>query len=102
MFVGQAQPVEQAGVGEAPADDLVQAAADERVLGRAAHPLGVAQQPHGAAARGQRGRQLLQAVDPRDLLDQVDLARDVHASQRRHRHVEAVALGARDPSTATV
>ncbi len=39
---GQQQPVEQRRVGEAPADDLVQAAADDRVLGVAAHALGVA------------------------------------------------------------
>ncbi len=44
------QPVEQRGLGEAPADDLVQAAADERVLGAAAHPLGVRE-----TARRRRG-----------------------------------------------
>ena len=73
-----------AGVGEAPADDLVQAAADQRVLGRAAHALGVREPAGGAAAGGQRRGQPLEAVDARDLLDQVDLARDVVAAQRRH------------------
>ncbi len=46
------------------------------------------QAPGGAAARGQRGGQPLEPVDPRDLLDQVDLTRDVGAAQRGHGHVE--------------
>ncbi len=85
------QPVEQRRIGEAPADDLVQAAADHRVLGGAAHALGVREHAGGAAARRQRRRQALEAVDARDLLDQVDLARDVVAAQRRHPHLEAAA-----------
>ena len=79
-----------AGLGEAPADDLVQAAADHRVLGGAAHALGVGEPPRRAAARGQRRGQPLEAVDARDLLDQVDLARDVVAAQRRHGDLQAV------------
>ncbi len=48
------------------------------------------EQPGRAAPRGQRRRQAVDAVDARDLLDQVDLARDVVAAQRRHGHVEPV------------
>ena len=86
----QQQPVEQRRLGEAPADDLVQAATDERVLGRAAHALGVRQTARGAAARRQRGRQALEAVDPGDLLDQVDLAGDVLAPDGRRSHLQTV------------
>ncbi len=86
--LGQQQPVEQLGVGEAPSDDLAQAAADHRVLGGAAHALGVREPAGGAAARGQRRGQPLEAVDARDLLDQVDLARDVVAPEGGHRHLE--------------
>ncbi len=81
---GSQQPVEQLGIGEAPADDLVQPAADHRILGGAAHALGVGELAGGAAARGEGRRQALEPVDARDLLDQVDLARDVVAPQRRH------------------
>ena len=85
----QAQPVGQPGVGEAPAHDLVQAAADERVDGAAAQALPDGQPPRAAAALGQRGRQLLEAVDARDLLDEVGLASDVVAPEGGHEHVEA-------------
>ena len=49
----------------------------------------VAQPPGAAAALGQRGGQLLEAVDARDLLDEVGLARDVVAPEGGHQHVEA-------------
>ena len=90
MVGTQQQPVEQRGLGEAPADDLVQAAADERVLGVAAHALGVGQSARGATARGQRDRQALQTVDAGDLLDQVDLAGDVLAADGRRCRLQAV------------
>ncbi len=83
MVGSQQQPVEQRGLGEAPADDLVQAAPDERVLGIATHALGVREAARGAATGGQRDGQPLEAVDAGDLLDQVDLARDVLAPDRR-------------------
>ena len=46
--------------------------------------------PRRAVGRQRRG-QLVQPPQARDLLDQVDLARDVVAPDRRDRHVEAVA-----------
>ena len=59
----EAQPVAEASVGEAPADDLVQAAADERVDGPAAQLL-LRREPAGRPAPGgQRRRQLLEAVE---------------------------------------
>ena len=76
--------------GEAPADDLVQPLRRERVRGAAAQPLGGRQPPDGGVARGQRRRQVLDTVEPRDLLDQVGLARDVGAAEVRNRDVEAV------------
>ena len=48
-------------------------------------------QAAGRAVGGQRRGQLVQPPQPRDLLDQVDLARDVVAPERRDGHVEAVA-----------
>ena len=82
------QAVEQTLIGEAPAGDLAQPAADERVLGAAPHALGVREPPGGAPPRRERGGQALEPVDPRDLLDQVDLPRHVAAAQRGHRRVE--------------
>src|SRR3954469_22837946 len=88
----EAQPVGDALVGDAPADDLVQTTADERVDGAAAKALLEAQPAGRAAALGQRRRQLLEAVDPRDLLDEVGLAVDVVAAEVRDGDVEAVGL----------
>ena len=75
---GDPQPPGLAGVGEAPADDLVEAEVAHRVLGPAPQPLR-AGQPADLAHRGRQGRGqvLVEAVDPADLLDQVDLAGDV-------------------------
>ena len=75
--------------------DLVEPAADERVLGAAAQRAarGV-EAPAGAAPRGQRGRQLVEAPDARDLLDQVGLAGDVAAAPVRHGDVEAAGRAA--------
>ena len=67
------------GVGEAPADDLEQPAADEHVLGAPAQALLRGVRRPGARRGGQRRRELVDAVDARDLLDQVGLARDVVA-----------------------
>ena len=92
---GEAQPVEQGRVGEAPADDLIQAPPDHRVLGSPADPLGVAQHARCAAARREGRGQAIDAIDARDLLDQVDLARDVLAPQGRHGDLEAVRAPAR-------
>ena len=78
-----------AGVGEAPAHDLVHAAPDEGVDGAAAQALLDGQPPGAAAPLGQRGRELLEAVDARDLLDEVGLARHVVAPEGGHEHVEA-------------
>ena len=75
---------------EAPADRLGEARADERV-GRAPAQLLLGRQPPAHAVAGDRRRELLQPPQPRDLLDQVDLARDVVAAERRHGHVEVVA-----------
>ena len=87
---GRRKRSSSAGLGEAPADDLVQAAAGERVLGGAAHPLCVREPSRRTAPRGQRRGEALEAVDPRDLLDQVDLARHVAPPHRGNRHVEPV------------
>src|SRR6185437_8358756 len=75
---------------KAPADDLIETAARQRILGGALHALGVAEHPYRAAPRRQRGGQPLQAIDARDLLDQVDLARDVVAAQRWDGDLEAL------------
>ena len=88
MVRGEPEPVEQLGVGEAPPDDLVQAAPDQRVLGGAPDPLGVGEPSGGAPSRGERGGQTLEPVDPGDLLDQVDLARDVLAAHGGHAHAQ--------------
>jgi hypothetical protein len=53
------------------------------------------QPARGAPARGEGRRQPLEAVDPSHLLDQVDLARDILAPQRRHGDVQAVLGGLR-------
>ena len=86
---GQAQPIGEPGLGEAPAHDLIHPAAHERVDRAAAQALLDAQAPGAAAALGQRGRQLLEAVHAGDLLDEVGLARDVVAPEGGHQHVEA-------------
>ncbi len=87
-----AQTVEQRAVGEAPARDLVEPAADEDVLRAPPDPLGRGQHADRALARGQRrGEVLVDAVQARDLLDEVRLAGDVLAAPVRHRDVEPVA-----------
>ena len=96
--VGEAQRLRvRIGRGQAERVRLREARADEHVLGKAAQALiGSQLSEHGASHR-QRERDLLQAVDPRDLLDEVDLARDVARAPGRHGHrpvgdVEAQAL----------
>ena len=72
---GRAQPAGEVGAGEAPADDLVQP-----LSGRARRPRGGAAAGAASGGRtapwrdGQRRRELLEPVEPRDLLDQVGLA----------------------------
>ena len=98
----QPQPVEHVGLGEAPAGDLVQPAAGEHVLGAAAHALRMAEPGRAQPApRRQRRRQRLDAVDARDLLDQIGLARDVAAAPVRHGDVEAAFASARRRSRAS-
>ena len=58
-------------------------------IGAAAQALLGAQAPGAAAALGQRGGQLLEAVHAGDLLDEVGLARDVVAPEGGHQHLEA-------------
>ena len=97
VVVGEPEPVREVRVGEAPPDDLVQALGREHVGGAPAQPLARGQPARRAVARGQRGGKLLEPVEPRDLLDQVGLARDVAAPERGHGHVEAVVrLGGRE------
>ena len=95
VVVGEAQLLVAGDGLEAPADDLEQAAADEHVLGAAAQALGDGQHADRAApARQRRGQLVVDAVQARDLLDEVGLAGDVVAAEVRHRDVEAVgALG---------
>ena len=86
----QPQLVRELRACEAPADDLVQPLRGERVLGVAPQPLHRRQPPDGAVTGGQRRRQVLEAIEPRDLLDQVGLARDVIATEVGDGHIEPV------------
>ena len=65
----QQQPVEQLRAGEAPAGYLVQPAAGQRLLGRSARPLSVRELARRPAPCRQRGGDVLEAVQARDLLD---------------------------------
>jgi hypothetical protein len=87
------QAVEQARLGEAPADHLVQPAAHERVLGRPYNALGMGETSSRATTGGQRRRQLLHPVDPCHLLDQIDLTRDIRAAQRGDPDAQTVPVG---------
>ena len=75
---------------EAPPHDLVQTLGGQRIGGSPPEPLSSVKPTVGAVARGERRRQLLEAVEPRDLLDQVGLAGDVGAAERGHGDVEPV------------
>ena len=91
IALGSEQPVGQLAVGERPADDLQEPAADERVLGPPAQALRAGQAPGQAGAvLVDRGGQVLERVDARDLLDQVGLPHDVRAAPVRHADAEAV------------
>ena len=85
MLGGQAQAVKEGRRGEAPADDLVQSPPDHRILCAAAQELGVGELARSSTACGERRGQPLEAVDPRDLLDQIDLAGHILAAQRGNR-----------------
>ena len=76
---GDPQPPGLAGVGEAPADDLVEAEVAQRVLGPAPQPLlaGRAADLPRARAGSVVGRCSSKPWIAADLLDQVDLAGDV-------------------------
>ena len=75
---GDPQPAGLARVGEAPADDLVEAEVAQRVLGPAPQPLLAGQAPGlGARAGRVEGRCSSRPWTRADLLDQVGLARDV-------------------------
>ncbi len=90
---GDPQPPGLARVGEAPADDLVEAEAAQGVLGPPAQPLLAAEAADPLPRRGQRRRQVLvESVDPADLLDQVDLAGDVVVAVGRDLHLEVLAV----------
>src|SRR5205807_5012622 len=80
----EAQLVRDVRTGEAPPHDLVEALRGERVGRSAAQALPGGQPPGGAMPRRERHWQLLEPVQPRDLLDQVSLAGDVGATERRH------------------
>ena len=85
IAAGQAQALVPGRRLEAPADDLQQAAADEHVLGAAAQALRGRQHADRAAAARQRRRELVvDAVQARDLLDQVGLTGHVVAPPVRH------------------
>ncbi len=90
----EAKAVEERGIGEAPAGDLRQAAGGQRVLEAARQLLGVREATGGAIARGQRRRQAVEAVDPCDLLDQVDRPGDVARAEvgRRDKQTLVVAV----------
>ena len=95
VLARQAQAVCERGVGEAPAGYLVQSAARERILRRAAHALVMGESAGRPATRGQRRGQAVHAVNACDLLDEVDLARDVVAPQRGHGDAQPLGLGLR-------
>lgn len=90
VAVGQEQPLQQAGIGERPADDLGQAAPDEHVLGAAPELAGAEPAGQAGAVGRDGGGQGVDAVDTGDLLDEIGLAGDVHAPPVRHGHVQAV------------
>ena len=74
------------GVGEAPADDRVEAEVAHHVLGAAAQQLLAGQAPDLPGAAGSvDGQVRVVAVDAADLLDQVDLAGDVVVAVDGHR-----------------
>ena len=80
----------RSGAANTQPQHLGQAGAGQRVLGAAAQPLLGREHAGGAAPRGQRVGQLVEPPQARDLLDEVDLARDVAAPEGRHRDVEPV------------
>ena len=84
-----------AGVGEAPADDLVEAEVPQLVLGPPPQPLGPVQAADLASptARQRRRQVAVEAVEAPDLLDQVDLPGHVVVAVGRHRHLEVLAVG---------
>ena len=88
--VAETQPSELLAAGEAPPDRLVQALRGEHVRGLAALALARGEAAVGAVAARQRRRELVEPVEPRDLLDHVDLPGDVAAPERGRLHVEAV------------
>ena len=73
----------------------LEAAAAQVVLDRAAQALLRRQAADRLAAGGQRGGQLLEAVDARDLLDQVGLAVHVVVAAVRHLDLEVAVRAAR-------
>ncbi len=87
----EAQEVEHLGRDEAPGDRLVEAHVAHRVLEPAAERLAAAE-PAALAVSGQGPRQLVEAVEAPDLLDQVDLARDVEVALGRDLGAEVVAF----------
>ena len=78
------RPVEGRGRDEAVGDGLGQAAVAQRVLQAPAQRRVAGQPADRLAALGQRGRQAVEAVDARDLLDQVGLALDVGVAPVGH------------------
>ena len=82
-LVGEAEPAERLGGGEAVGDALVQAAVAEEILDPAAQALAVREAPDRALARGQGGGELVEAVDAGHLLDEVGLALDVRVAPWR-------------------
>ncbi len=96
-LLGKPQLARQVGALEAPADAPRRrpwAASGSDCA--AAQPLARRQAAGGAVARGQRRRQRLERPEPGDLLDQVGLARDVGAAERRARSRRA--RRAREPT----
>src|SRR4029077_21274271 len=91
---GYPQPLRLVGVGEAPTDDLVETEVAHRVLGAAAQSL-VTPQSTGLPSRPRQGRGqvLVESVDARHLLDQVDLPGDVVVAVGRHLDEEGVGVG---------
>jgi hypothetical protein len=93
VALGDPQPARLAGIGEAPADDLVEAEAAQAVFDPAPQLLLAAEAADVVGHRRQRRRQvLLEAVDSADLLDQVNLAGDVIVAHGRDLDLEVLAI----------
>ena len=76
-----------------PGDNLVESKPRHRILGPAPQHLLATEATPAPAGRGQGARQLIEAVEPADLLDHVGLARNVVMEVDRDGDLEDVLAG---------